>query len=65
MYNVQVRRYCLCVGEDELFEVLTEEHLLEYKKETFTGAKANWTICSKEQLSYVSPVKEFWEYAAV
>lgn len=45
--------------------MLTEEHLLEYKKETFTGAKANWTICSKEQLSYVSPVKEFWEYAAV
>ncbi|PAV65757.1 hypothetical protein WR25_19709 isoform D [Diploscapter pachys] len=47
MYNVQV---------------LTEEHLLEYKKETFTGVKANWTICSTEQLSYVSPVKEFWDH---
>lgn len=42
-------------------KVLTEDYLNEYKKLFFVGPKANFTICTQEDLSVISPVKEFWE----
>lgn len=44
-----------------LVQVLTADHLLEYKKQFFIGPKANFTVCTARDLSVQSPVKEFWK----
>ena len=43
------------------FQVLTSDHLLEYKKQFFVGIKQNWSVCTAKDLGVVSPVKEFWK----
>ncbi|GMS95197.1 hypothetical protein PENTCL1PPCAC_17372, partial [Pristionchus entomophagus] len=43
-------------------KTLTADHLLEYKKQFFVGAKSNWSVCTAEQLNVTSPVKEFWNF---
>ncbi|CAG9537108.1 unnamed protein product [Cercopithifilaria johnstoni] len=43
-------------------QVLTNEHLNEYRKQFFVGPKSNWTICSSDDLDTQSPVKEYWNY---
>lgn len=42
-------------------KVLTTDHLNEYRKQFFIGPKINYTICTADDLSVQSPVKEFWE----
>ncbi|CAJ0959293.1 unnamed protein product, partial [Mesorhabditis belari] len=43
-------------------EILTYEHILEYKKRFFVGDKKNWRICTEKDLAVISPVKEYWNY---
>ncbi|KAL3982836.1 Sodium:neurotransmitter symporter family protein [Acanthocheilonema viteae] len=43
-------------------QVLTNDHLNEYRKQFFVGPKSNWTICSSDDLDVQSPVKEYWNY---
>ncbi|VDN01243.1 unnamed protein product [Thelazia callipaeda] len=43
-------------------QILTKNHLNEYRKQFFVGSKSNWTICNATDLNVQSPVKEFWNY---
>ncbi|CAJ0565513.1 unnamed protein product, partial [Mesorhabditis spiculigera] len=41
---------------------LSMEHIKEYTKAEFTGAMANYRVCTEKDMAAVSPVKEFWDY---
>uniref|UniRef100_A0A0N5AMZ9 Transporter n=1 Tax=Syphacia muris TaxID=451379 RepID=A0A0N5AMZ9_9BILA len=39
---------------------LTKEHIDEYRKQFFVGGMAHYNVCTTEELTAESPVKEFW-----